>query len=143
MRTTTLIALTLAVLLAVVIGLALWRRPLRNGTLTLLLAALTAAVAVSIATLPLLLDDGGASGAAVAIVPPVTITGIAAAVAWRWQTAGLVVTWLATMLMGLYVLVFSLGLGLFYVPAALLLFAAALTGSARAAGLSRSARQPV
>ncbi|MFY1672725.1 hypothetical protein ACN27G_22640 [Plantactinospora sp. WMMB334] len=143
MRIAVLVALTVAVVVAVVVGLALWRRPPRNGSLTLVLAALTIVVAVSIATLPLLIDDGGASGAAVAIVPPVVVTGLAALVAWRWQTAGLVVTWLATILMGAYVLVFSLGLGLFYAPAALLLLAAALTGSARAAGLTRNAGQPV
>lgn len=127
------VVLAAAVLITVVVGL-LWRRPPRNAGRVLSLLAVASAVVVSVGALPLALDDAGPSGAAVTVAPPVLITGVAAAVSWLSRAPGIVAAWLAAVLMIAYVLVFGLGLGLFYAPTALLALASAIVGSARPAG---------
>jgi len=93
------------------------------------LAAVAVAVGTSLAMLPLLIaDQAGVVGIGVVVLPPVMLTLIAAAAPLLGRSAAeTVVTWIVTALMFIYVVVYGLGVGFFYIPAALVLLAVALT----------------
>lgn len=92
----------------------------------LLGAAVAAAVVASVAGLPLLLQDrAGPVGIVATIVPPVVLSLIALAVGIADRRFTAVVLWLIALLALVYVVVYGLGLGFFYLPTAALLVAAA------------------
>jgi hypothetical protein len=93
------------------------------------LTAVAVAVGTGLALLPLLIaDQTGTVGIALIVLPPVVLTLIAAAAPLPGHsTAETIVTWIVTALMFTYVIVYGLGVGLFYIPAALMLLVVAIT----------------
>ena len=92
------------------------------------LTVLGVAILTSLVVLPLLIADrAGAVGIALVAGPPVLLTLIAAAAPLLGRRAEAVVTWVVTVLLFAYVVVYGLGVGLFYFPAALLMLGVALT----------------
>lgn len=125
-----IVAVALAALLAVVLALSpRWRQSTPRISRVLRLTAVALTVGISLAVLPMLIaDQNGAAGIAVIVLPPVVVTLIAAAAPLLdHPVAAAVVTWIMTGLMFAYVIVYGLGVGFFYAPAALLLLVAALT----------------
>ena len=132
---------TVVLVAAIFIGAG---RPRRNGTRDariLLLAAVAVAVVIGAVLLAPVIDDSG-TGFAVAVTAGPVMVAAAPAVALHWsRPAALVALWLAVPVLFAFVVVFALGgIGLFYLPVALLVLAAAvvLTGS-RVPGRSRGA----
>src|SRR5690606_23061043 len=140
-----LIAASVLLVVAITV-LAVVRSARRGGGVARALLSITvaASIATGLAALPLLIDDGGgAVGIAVVVGPPLAITALAAP-GERLQAAGPAIVWFSVLLMLAYLVIFGLGLGLLYLPTALLLIAAAIAVSARdGRGPSGQANQPV
>lgn len=124
------LAAAIVVVLAAMLGLSpRWRRSAPRIGQMLRLTALGVAILTSLAVLPLLIADRtGAVGIALVAGPPVLLALIAAAAPLLGRTAEAIVTWVITVLLFAYVIVYGLGVGLFYLPVALLMFGVALTG---------------
>jgi hypothetical protein len=109
-----------------------WRRGPRRPGRTLSLVAVGSAVVISAALLPVLLDDGGVGDVAVTIVPPLALATLVAVFSWWSRTAGVVAGWVASVLMLAYMIIYGLGLGMYYAPTTLLILSAAIAGAAPA-----------
>jgi hypothetical protein len=129
---------SVSLVIAAAVALALspkWRRSSASMSRLLRLTAVGAAIVTGLAVLPLLIDDqAGAAGIAIVIAPPAVLTLLGAvAPLLRPPAAEVAVTWTVTVLMFAYVIVYGLGVGMFYLPTALVLLGAAVIGS-RTAG---------
>lgn len=123
------LATALAVTLAAVLALSpKWRQSAPRTGRPLRLAAAGVAIGTSLAVLPLLISDRtGTVGIALIPGPPVLLTLAAAAAPLLGHLAEAIVTWAMTVLLFAYIIVYGLGVGLFYLPAGLLMLAVALT----------------
>jgi len=142
--------LIVSVLLVVAAAVALavsprWRRSSAFIARLLRLTAVGAATVTGLAVLPLLIDDrAGATGIAIVLAPPAVLTLLgAAAPLLRPAAVEAAVTWTVTVLMFAYVIVYGLGVGMFYLPTALVLLGAAVTGSRRVSQPEPSPGTPV
>jgi hypothetical protein len=129
-----LLVVSVAVVVALAVALGLsprWRRSAPRTSRVLRLVAVAVAVGTSLAVLPLVIaDQAGTVGIAVTVLPPVVLTLIAtAAPLLNRSVTEAIVTWIVTALMFAYVVVYGLGVGLLYTPAALVLLVVALTRS--------------
>ena len=107
-----------------------WRDRTPTVSRYLLGSAVAAAVVASVAGLPLLLQDrAGPVGIVSTVAPPLVLSLIALAVGIADRRFTAVALWLIALLALVYVVVYGLGLGFFYLPTAALLGAAALTRS--------------
>jgi len=124
------LALTAALATALALS-ARWRRNTPRIGRVLRLAAVVVTIGTNLAVLPLLIrDQAGTVGIAIVALPPIVLALAAAAAPLLGHTvAEAIVTWIATSLMFAYAIVYGLGLGLYYMPVALLLLIAALTGT--------------
>jgi hypothetical protein len=91
------------------------------------IAALGSTVVIGLAAIPALVEDrGGLVGILATVAPPILITGLAAlALRLLRGPARLVAAWVAAALMLAFVIVYGLGLGFYYWPSAMLVFATA------------------
>jgi hypothetical protein len=125
-----IVALALATVLATMLALsARWRRNTPRIGRALRLAAVAVTIGTNLAVLPLLISDqAGTVGIAIVTLPPMVLTLAAAAAPLLGRSAAeAIVTWIVSALMFVYVIVYGLGVGLFYLPAALLVLVTALT----------------
>jgi hypothetical protein len=125
-----------SLVVATTVALALsprWRRSSAFISRLLRLTAVGAVTVTGLAVLPLLIDDrAGAAGIALVVAPPVVLTLLGAAAPLLGPTAvEAAVTWTVTVLMFVFVIVYGLGVGLLYLPTALVLLGAAVIGSRR------------
>jgi hypothetical protein len=98
-------------------------RPIR----LLALAALGSTLVIGLAAVPELVEDRNSLvGVAATVVPPIVIAGVAVlTLQVLTGQARLVAAWVAAALMVIFILVYGLGLGFYYWPSAMLLFATA------------------
>ena len=98
-------------------------RPIR----LLSLAALGSTLVIGLASVPELVDDrNGLVGVAATVVPPIVIAGVAVLTLHVLTgQARVVAAWVAAALMVIFIIVYGLGLGFYYWPSAMLLFATA------------------
>jgi len=125
-----IVGVALIAALAMVLALSpRWRRNSPRTSRVLRLVAVALAVGTGLALLPLLIaDQTGTVGIAVVVLPPVVLTLIAAAAPQLAHSAAeAIVTWIVTVLMFAYVVVYGLGVGFYYTPAAIVLLVVALT----------------
>jgi hypothetical protein len=126
-------ALLLAASISVVLAmLAVDRRggsAARRARTITRVSALVAAAGGAVIAWPLLRQDGTSLGFnAVALGVPLVAAAVATLPGRGWAVVA--ATWLAAAVLVAYVVVFGLGIGLYFAPAALLLLAAAATRSA-------------
>lgn len=110
----------------------------KQGSRAVATAGLIASVSASVALFPGTQAEEGRIFALVVLGFPVVIAAGAAAAAGADGTSATAAGWGASLVLCAYVLVFGLGLGLFFAPSALLLVTSMLLGGEAAArGLSR------
>jgi hypothetical protein len=98
-------------------------RPIRM----LAFAALGSTLVIGLAAIPTLVDDrGGLIGILATVVPPIVIAGVAVLLMQSLTgTARAVSAWVTAALMLVFIIVYGLGLGFYYWPSAMLMFATA------------------